>query len=310
MNPPLRRATDACGPSRGHRRRHDRLRRHRPRPARPPREGVRVRDRPVRRRGPRTRSLPLMLTNLVATGKMSWQRLVEVMCVNPRKVARLAPVRVEAGSVADLTLIDPDAGSQVCTPRLFAGKQHNSAFMGAKLRLRDRHGRCRQARPSRRQARLSSSSCPAPAGPRGPRGLRPPPARQGPRWPSRHRKRKERHGNTHPMARASMTSPFAKNVPVAEGVMRLTIEAPRLAAAIRPGQFMSFAVPGDTTPATASRCRSPAPMPRPEPSPPSTPSWGRARAASPPCSPATPPPSSAPAATAGRSRPAPSACWS
>lgn len=36
-------------------------------------------------------SLPLMLTNLVAAGKMTWQRLVEVMCVNPRKVARLAP---------------------------------------------------------------------------------------------------------------------------------------------------------------------------------------------------------------------------
>ena len=80
-------------------------------------------------------SLPLMLTNLVATGKMSWQRLVEVMCVNPRKVARLAPVRVEAGSVADLTLIDPDASFEV-TPETFAGKQHTSAFMGAKLKGR------------------------------------------------------------------------------------------------------------------------------------------------------------------------------
>lgn len=40
---------------------------------------------------------------------------------------------------------------------------------------------------------------------------------------------------------------IVENVPVAEGVMRLTIEAPRLAAAIKPGQFMSFAVPGDTT---------------------------------------------------------------
>ena len=37
------------------------------------------------------------------------------------------------------------------------------------------------------------------------------------------------------------------NEPVAEGVYRLTIEAPRLALAIRPGQFMSFAVPGDRT---------------------------------------------------------------
>lgn len=37
------------------------------------------------------------------------------------------------------------------------------------------------------------------------------------------------------------------NEPVAEGVFRLTIEAPRLAEAIKPGQFMSFAVPGDPT---------------------------------------------------------------
>ena len=80
-------------------------------------------------------SLPLMLTNLVAAGKMTWQRLVEVMCVNPRKVARLAPVKVEAGSVADLTLIDPELELEV-TPELFCGKQHNSAFMGAKLRGR------------------------------------------------------------------------------------------------------------------------------------------------------------------------------
>lgn len=77
-------------------------------------------------------SLPLMLTNLVSTGKMSWQRLVEVMCVNPRKVARLEAVKVEAGSPADLTLIDSTIELEV-TPELFCGKQHNSAFMGAKL---------------------------------------------------------------------------------------------------------------------------------------------------------------------------------
>ena len=77
-------------------------------------------------------SLPLLLTKMVATGEMSWQRLVESMCVNPRKVARLEPVRVEAGSVADLTLVDPAVKFTV-TPELFAGKQHNSAFLGAEL---------------------------------------------------------------------------------------------------------------------------------------------------------------------------------
>ena len=77
-------------------------------------------------------SLPLMLTHLVNPGRMSWSRLVEVMCVNPRRVARLDPVRVEAGSVADLTLVDPELPVEV-TPALFKGKQHNSAFLGAML---------------------------------------------------------------------------------------------------------------------------------------------------------------------------------
>ena len=52
-------------------------------------------------------SLPLMLTNLVTPGLMSWTRLVEVMAVNPRKVLRLDPVTIAAGSAANLTLIDP-----------------------------------------------------------------------------------------------------------------------------------------------------------------------------------------------------------
>ena len=77
-------------------------------------------------------SLPLVLTNLVATGKMSWSRLVEAMCVAPRRIARLEPVRVEEGSVADLTLVDPAYAFDV-TPELFAGKESNSAFLGAHL---------------------------------------------------------------------------------------------------------------------------------------------------------------------------------
>ena len=80
-------------------------------------------------------SLPLMLTKLVSTGAMGWARLVEVMCVNPRRIARLEPVRVEAGSIADLTLVDPSLDFEV-TPSFFRGKQHNSAFLGAHLRGR------------------------------------------------------------------------------------------------------------------------------------------------------------------------------
>lgn len=77
-------------------------------------------------------SLPLMLTKLVRTGEMSWSRLAEVMAVNPRKVLRLAPVTIAAGSAADLTLVDPEKAVEV-TEDWFQGKSKNSAFLGETL---------------------------------------------------------------------------------------------------------------------------------------------------------------------------------
>ncbi|MCR4870452.1 MAG: dihydroorotase [Atopobiaceae bacterium] len=77
-------------------------------------------------------SLPLMLTNLVNPGLMSWTRLVEVMAVNPRKILRLDPVTIAAGSAANLTLIDPTHTVEV-TESFFQGKSKNSAFLGMSL---------------------------------------------------------------------------------------------------------------------------------------------------------------------------------
>ncbi len=77
-------------------------------------------------------SLPLMLQNLVATGKMSWSRLVEVMAVNPRRLLRLEPVTIAAGSPADLTLVDPNK-TQVVTPDWLQSKSKNSAWLGQSL---------------------------------------------------------------------------------------------------------------------------------------------------------------------------------
>ena len=77
-------------------------------------------------------SLPLMLTNLVLPGTMSWSRLVEVMAVNPRCCLRLPEVRVEAGSTADLTLIDPAAEVTVSEDWL-QSRSKNSAWLGATL---------------------------------------------------------------------------------------------------------------------------------------------------------------------------------
>ena len=78
-------------------------------------------------------SLPLMLANMVESGKMSWSRLVEVMAINPRNILRLKPVRLEAGSHADLTLIDPDRVVHINKDYL-VGKSKNSAFLGLTLK--------------------------------------------------------------------------------------------------------------------------------------------------------------------------------
>ena len=77
-------------------------------------------------------SLPLMLTKMVSTGEMSWDRLVEVMAINPRRLLRCNPVKVEAGSQADLTLIDPNKNLKV-TEDYFESKSKNSAFLGYEL---------------------------------------------------------------------------------------------------------------------------------------------------------------------------------
>ena len=77
-------------------------------------------------------SLPLMLTNLVLPGKMSWSRLVEVMAVNPRRCLRLPEVKLEAGSMADLTLIDPAAEVTVSEDWL-ESRSKNSAWLGKTL---------------------------------------------------------------------------------------------------------------------------------------------------------------------------------
>ncbi len=77
-------------------------------------------------------SLPLMLTNLVLPGTMSWSRLVEVMAVNPRRCLRLPEIRVESGSTADLTLIDPAAEVTV-TEDWLQSRSKNSAWLGKTL---------------------------------------------------------------------------------------------------------------------------------------------------------------------------------
>lgn len=77
-------------------------------------------------------ALGLVLTKLVSTGRMTWQRLVECMAIAPRKLLHIDQVTLASGSVADLTVIDPDA-SWVVDANDFESKSKNSAFVGAEL---------------------------------------------------------------------------------------------------------------------------------------------------------------------------------
>jgi dihydroorotase len=77
-------------------------------------------------------ALPLVLTNLVGPGHLSWSQLVERMSHGPRRVLGIDAVTVAEGSVADLTVIDPEAKVDV-TKEFFLSKSANSAFVGATL---------------------------------------------------------------------------------------------------------------------------------------------------------------------------------
>ena len=77
-------------------------------------------------------SVGLILTNLVNPGVITWQRMVELMAVKPREILRVEPVTLAAGSVADVTIVDPNLAWTV-TEQDFQSKATNSAFIGANL---------------------------------------------------------------------------------------------------------------------------------------------------------------------------------
>ena len=80
-------------------------------------------------------SLSLVMTQMVHTGLIDYNRLVEVMAINPRTVLRVEEVKLQAGSIADITIIDPDLEWTV-TADSFVSKAKNSGFIGADLKGR------------------------------------------------------------------------------------------------------------------------------------------------------------------------------
>lgn len=77
-------------------------------------------------------ALPLVVTNLVGREGFGWDGLVNSMAHGPRKSLGLEPVTLAVGSIADITIIDPEAKVLV-DESYFESKSVNSAFVGSTL---------------------------------------------------------------------------------------------------------------------------------------------------------------------------------
>lgn len=72
-------------------------------------------------------SLPLMLTNGVNKGRVSIERLVEVMCENPAKIFGIYPQKgaLRVGSDADLLILDLDLDTKVDASKFKSMLKHS-----------------------------------------------------------------------------------------------------------------------------------------------------------------------------------------
>ena len=77
-------------------------------------------------------SLSSVLTNLVNKKKMDVSRMVELMAVKPREILRLEPVKIEEGSVADITIFDENE-KWVAGESGWQSKAENYGFAGQKF---------------------------------------------------------------------------------------------------------------------------------------------------------------------------------
>jgi dihydroorotase len=78
-------------------------------------------------------AIPLALDRLVHAGVIGFPRLVELMSLNPARILRLPGGRLEAGAVADITVLAPDL--QVTVDRAtLRSKSKNTPFHGWTLR--------------------------------------------------------------------------------------------------------------------------------------------------------------------------------
>ncbi len=77
-------------------------------------------------------AIGLSITELVMKKIISLNQLIEKFSVNPRRILHLPDIRIEAGSPANLTIIDPSIEWTV-DPQQFKSKSKNTPFGGFRL---------------------------------------------------------------------------------------------------------------------------------------------------------------------------------
>lgn len=77
-------------------------------------------------------SLAACITGLVATKRISLERLIDMMTINPRRILHLPQIRLEEGYPADITLFDPNEKWTVVPEKLHS-KSKNTVFKGMTL---------------------------------------------------------------------------------------------------------------------------------------------------------------------------------
>jgi len=78
-------------------------------------------------------ALPILLTELVHTGRIPLEVLIERLTTGPASILRLDKPSLEVGSIADLTLIDPDIEYSI-DPTTFYSKSRNTPYGGRRAK--------------------------------------------------------------------------------------------------------------------------------------------------------------------------------
>lgn len=78
-------------------------------------------------------AVPLIWTNFVATGKMTWTELVLAMSKRPADILGIDKGTLQVGKIADIVVIDPESEKTVEKSRFYS-KGKNTPFQGMQLK--------------------------------------------------------------------------------------------------------------------------------------------------------------------------------